>query len=132
MRFKILETLPVCQRHHAVSLLFSNDLYLLDFLLNADRSTLRENSKTLWEESEFLPLEEKVLVRIGLHFWTELSSLCFFEAYCCLNEHRFEGFLMANQVLRTPPVKKCICEQCLNPLEWNTKRHNILWNQHAK
>lgn len=85
---------------HAISLLFANDSWLLDFLLSHDRKVLNHPPEDLVQLSKGFSRGQQVLVQVALDIWSDEGHSSIGDALWCLDSVRFEGFLMALQFLR--------------------------------
>lgn len=104
----------ICNRHHAISLLFANDPDLLDFLFVSDRSQLYwASSHEAAFTASMMRRERSLLVRVGLDIWngTGFSRV---PEILDLNEHRFEAFVLAMEALWS--TRGCHCLNCIQRL----------------
>ena len=105
------ETAP-CNRHHAISLLFANDPGLFPLFFDADRLTLRggDHRATRRMADDELDMQQGVLVHLALDLWLERGHTSLHHVYRCLNADRFQGFLMAVELLYA--AGGCDCQSC--------------------
>lgn len=92
---------PTLREHECISLLFANDPWLLDFLLSADRRSLRLCAEDLVSETVHFSFAHQVLVRLALVFWQGEGEIAILDVFLGLDEVRFECFLMAIQRIRS-------------------------------
>jgi uncharacterized protein YgfB (UPF0149 family) len=90
----------VSQEMHAISLLLSNDPWLIDFLLSQDRSTLNDSTEALAQLSKGFSRGQQVLVQVALDIWSGEGSALIADVLWCLDSVRFEGFMLAMESLR--------------------------------
>jgi hypothetical protein len=105
----------VCNRKHAISLLFSNDSDLLEFFFTEDRESMAWDSP--YEAafvSGMMSRERAILIRVALDIWnsTEFSRLP--EICQILGKERFEAFTMAMELLWG--MRGCHCLGCTQRL----------------
>lgn len=108
----------LCNRKHAISLLFSNDPDLLDFLFTSDRSRLDWDSPY---EAAFaasmMQRERFILVKIALDIWSCTGYSRLPEIYQQLGSERFEAFVLATEQLWGLRGCHCLgCSQRLHPV----------------
>lgn len=103
---------PVCNRHHAISLLLANDPILLNFLFLQCRRELNFGTaeRTLRVARRHLNEQEVLLVRLALGIWLESGRVSFVDAYRGLGDTHFEGFLRALELLHS--TSGCGCPAC--------------------
>lgn len=87
-------------RWQAISLLLSNDPWLLDFIFKADRSGLMADPKALIEASCSFSGGQQLLIQIALHIWTDDGGLSLWDITHSLDEIRFEAFSLCLEALR--------------------------------
>lgn len=103
------ETVP-CKRWHAISILFANDSYLLDFLFTPTRDELSSSPEDLLRWSGAMSSGQQVLIKIALDIWSGSAQASIDEILATLDSYRFENFLLALEFYRygrkvsRPPV----------------------------
>ena len=113
----------VCNRHHAISILFANDPHLLHFFFTDDRQRLRWGDGDVtrrFAEAE-LDVQEAVLVDLALDAWLEEGQVRLHRTYRHLSPDRFNGLVMAMDLLSA--AGGCECQNCRqrlwpNPSNW--------------
>jgi hypothetical protein len=102
----------VCNRHHAISLLFANDPELLNFFFTPDRQQLRwvDSTLTARHARYWLDVEQEILVRFALCLWLESDHGRLREAIHGLCTVRFECLLRAMELLHA--ARGCDCQNC--------------------
>jgi hypothetical protein len=88
-------------RWQAISLLLSNDSWLLDFIFTSDRSTLIADPQALIEDSRRFSGGQQLLLQIALHIWTDDGGLSLWDIAQRLDEIRFEAFSLCLEALRS-------------------------------
>lgn len=108
MRFSDL----ICNRHHAISLLLGNDLSLLNFFFNSERTDLNFGSgrSLLRNGQEWFDRDQNLLLRFGLDIWEAKSRLKIMEISCHLTEWEINAVMDALALLRT--TGGCKCQNC--------------------
>ncbi len=87
---------PVNTLHiHAISLLLSNDVRILDWLLSEDRTSLSSDPQSLLYESGVFSTGEQLLVQIALDLWDGSGHAKISEIICKLDSVRFKCFCLA-------------------------------------
>lgn len=71
MTVYIVPSLPRCQCYHAISILFSNDLWLFDWLLDSGREDLAGDPVDLVREASFFDAEVEILANLAVCIWSE-------------------------------------------------------------
>lgn len=97
----ILDTLgdsdPLTTILEAISVLLSNDVHLLDSILETDRQGLGMDARELRQFIDGQPAVDQILLQIASDFWFGGSL---FDTACSLDEIRFEALIMSLSVLR--------------------------------
>ena len=85
----------------AISLIFKNHLYLLDFLFEPDVAKIRDVPEELIFQSGDLSCGEDLLVRIAIDLWSGgFGDACVWELVEILDEDNFSNVLEALLKLR--------------------------------
>jgi len=108
---------PLCMRYQAISLLFSNDLWLFNWLLDGSRRHLNGTAADLVREASFFDPEIEVLALLAVCIWTERGLWPVSNAYQFLSDFRFESVILALEVLRGPTSNSCLCDICKEGVE---------------
>lgn len=109
-------SIVICQRKHAISLLFSNDPDLLEFFFMGDRFSARwRNSFDVAAYSSMLKRERAILVRAAVDIWESSGFVRLFEVFEGLSPDRSECLMLALDVLVNNRGCQCInCSLRLN------------------
>ena len=102
----------VCNRHHAISLLFANDPELLDFFFTRDRKALRfiTPKMTLRYARKQLKHPKILPIHIALDLWLNTRRTSMAAILRDLTRPQFEGFVMGFELLYDRGG--CNCQNC--------------------
>lgn len=108
---------PICNRKHAISLVFSNDPDLLDFFFTEDRESMRwDSAYEAAFTSSMMKKERAILVRAALDIWNSTGFFRLSEATQSLGPERSEALMLALELLFHSRGCHCLsCSQRLYP-----------------
>lgn len=113
-----------CNRHHAISLLLANDPNLLGFIFSGTRQAIRPEVFTDWVAAgQEMDGQDELLIALALEIWWDRQVASIHEAYRYLSKIRFDGLLMAMELLFA--AGGCGCQKCRQRLtarspEWES------------
>ena len=100
-----------CNRHHALSLLLANDLNLVGFIFSGTDEAIRPDDFLTWvAEGQEMDGSDEVLIALALEIWWDKQVASLHQAYRYLSKTRFDGFLMAVELLFA--AGGCGCQFC--------------------
>ena len=113
----------VCNRHHAISLLFANDPHLIHRFFTEDRQALRWDGIEVASQLARTEVgdQEAILMGLALDLWLECGNARLHDAYRHLTSDRFNGLIMAMELLFA--AGGCDCQNCrqrfwMRPASW--------------